>query len=403
MLRLFAVLFLACAAAGKQPAAQPAGGVAAFSVQLTPRAGGATLAIELSGPIAHEVSVFGGPDRIVIDLPKVAFMAQPARPGGGKAGPVSAFRYGLFFADRSRVVMDLAEPALVERVETTNDARPRLLVHVAKVERARFLDAVAKDAARREAAAQPPAPVAQGAAQHGLPIVVIDPGHGGIDPGASVPGADPEKTIVLALAQVVEERLKARGKVQVVLTRTGDTFVSLADRVRFARDRRAALMVSIHADTLAYEPGVRGASVYTLSDRASDALSQRLAESENKADLVAGVESKEDQEVVGDILFDLTRRETRQFSLSLARHLVGSLQNRTAVHKNPLRSAGFRVLKAHDVPSVLVEVGYLSSSEDARLMKTSDWRAAMAESIADAVEKYIGENATGQANSGAKP
>ncbi|HRJ70538.1 MAG TPA: N-acetylmuramoyl-L-alanine amidase, partial [Beijerinckiaceae bacterium] len=124
---------------------------------------------------------------------------------------------------------------------------------------------------------------------------------------------------------------------------------------------------------------------------------------ENKADLVAGVESKEDQEVVGDILFDLTRRETRQFSLSLARHLVGSLQNRTAVHKNPLRSAGFRVLKAHDVPSVLVEVGYLSSSEDARLMKTSDWRAAMAESIADAVEKYIGENATGQANSGAKP
>lgn len=402
ILILLAVAALALVAFAGPVAAQPSGGVAAFSVQLSAKGNGALLTIELSGAVPHEISVLTGPDRLVIDLPKVAFATQPGKPGGGRAGPVSAFRYGLFFADRSRVVLDLSGPALVERVETTTDGRPRMLVHIVRVEPARFREAAARDSARRLAGTQP-APAPAPPAQSGLPMVVIDPGHGGIDPGASGNGGEPEKIIVLALAQAVEERLKSGGKVQVAMTRSDDTFIALGDRVRFARDRRAALMVSIHADTLAYEPGVRGASIYTLSDKASDALSQKLADSENKADLIAGVESREDQDVVGDILFDLTKRESRQFSLVFARQLVGALQDRTSIHKNPLRSAGFRVLKAPDVPSVLIEAGYLSSSEDAKLMKSAEWRATMAEAIATAIERYLGENATGAANSGARP
>jgi N-acetylmuramoyl-L-alanine amidase len=386
--------------------AQPQGGVVATSVQLSARPNGALLTLELSESVPFEVAALNQPDRLVIELPRVAFANAAPRPPL-KAGPISAWRYGLVFLDRSRIVMDLTEPALVEKIEeSTPNGRRRIEFHIGRVERPKFAEAARKSAERRgavQAAAAPAAAPPPPAGPDGLPLVVIDPGHGGIDGGAAAPNGEPEKAIVLALAQTLEERLRAGGKVRVAMTRTADVFVSLSERVAFARDRKAALMVSIHADTLAYVPGVRGASVYTLSEKASDVISQRLAESENRADQAAGVETREDIEAVGDILFDLTKRETRHFSLVFARQLVGSLQSSTSMHKNPLRAAGFKVLKAPDVPSVLIEAGYLSSAEDARLMKSLEWRVQMAEAIANAIEKYIGENATGVANSGAKP
>jgi len=379
-------------------------GVVAHSVVLVPRATGASLALELSDEVAYEVSVLSRPDRIVIDIPKVAFVAPAAR-AAGKVGPVAAYRYGLFIADRSRIVLDLTEPALVDRVDSLDaEGRRRMIFHIGRVDRARFVDTARLDALRR----QPPAPATVSApvatAPAGQkPLVVIDPGHGGIDPGAAAPDGTDEKSIVLAVAMAVRDRLEKSGKVQVAMTRASDVFVPLGDRVRFARDRKAELMVSLHADKLAYEPGVRGASIYTLSEKASDVLSARLADSENSADQVAGVESREETTVIGDILFDLTKRETRHFSMTLARHLGESLPKTTSMHKQPLRSAGFRVLTAPDVPSVLIETGYLSSLEDARLMKSGEWREGIAEAIALAVEKFVGENATRVTNSAAKP
>lgn len=388
-----------------QTSAPPA--AVAVAVTLAPRAGGATLMLDLTGEVSYHISVMQHPNRIVIDLPKVTFASGAGRPVQ-KAGPVSAFRYGLFFADRSRVVLDLSAPALVERVDSNPvDNHWRLSFHIGPVDAAKFISTAAEHVRDRAAIAAVAAPSGAGPVvadgKGALPLVVIDAGHGGIDPGATAPTGEAEKTIVFHLAQTLKERLEKSGKVRVAMTRTTDVFVSLSDRVKFAREQGAVLMLSLHADTLAYEPGVRGASIYTLSEKASDVISARLADSENKSDQIAGVEAREDDSHVGDILFDLTKRETRHFSHALARNLGESLPKSTSMHKNPLRSAGFRVLTAPDVPSVLIEVGYLSSAEDARLMQSDDWRGRMADAIGAAVEKYVGENATRTPNSAQKP
>jgi N-acetylmuramoyl-L-alanine amidase len=175
----------------------------------------------------------------------------------------------------------------------------------------------------------------------------------------------------------------------VLMTRTSDVFVPLGERVRIARTSGAALFVSVHADTLAGEPGVSGATVYTASDKASDAEAARVAESENQADLVAGLDSSEEQSEVSDILFDLTRRETRAFSHVFARTLVGYWKEIGRLNKNPQRSAGFRVLKAPDVPSVLLELGYLSSEKDLTGLVAPAWRQKAAGTVAKAIDRFF--------------
>lgn len=380
-------------------------GVVAHAVVLTPRTGGVSLAMELSKATPFELRLHSKPDRIVIDLPKVAFAHSQAK-ADGKVGPVSAMRYGLFIADRSRIVLDLAEPTVLDRVDSFEvEGRQRMIFHFSKVDRARFTEAVNRNAMSRAAAAAQQMPVAQPQTQtvSTLPLVVIDPGHGGIDGGATTPDGDSEKVIVLALAKAVQDALEKSGRVRVAMTRNDDTFIALGDRVKFARERKADLMVSLHADKLVYEKGVRGASIYTVSEKASDVISARLADSENAADQRAGVEPTEDASIIGDILFDLTKRETRQSSIDFARNLAVALPQITSMHKNPLRSAGFRVLTAPDVPSVLIETGYLSSSEDAKLLKSAEWRSRMAQAVANAIEKYLGENATRVTNSAARP
>ena len=164
-----------------------------------------------------------------------------------------------------------------------------------------------------------------------------------------------------------------------------------AKRVRIARQAKAQLFISLHADALADEENVRGASVYVLSERATDERSAKLADKENRADLAAGLDQREDQDEVADILFDLARRESRAFSNQFARQLAGSLPKATRMHKNPLRGAAFRVLRAPDVPSVLLELGYLTTAEDAKLMQTEEWRRQTADAAAEAIERFAAE------------
>ena len=173
------------------------------------------------------------------------------------------------------------------------------------------------------------------------------------------------------------------------MTRESDVFVSLEDRVRKARAAGAALFVSIHADSLRNAQGVSGATVYTVSDRASDAEAARIAESENAADRAAGVESAESGGEVADILFDLTRRETRAFAGVFSRDLVARMSQATAMHRIPNRAAGFKVLKAPDVPSVLVELGYLSSEKDVKAMTSPEWRARSTQAVGEAIRAFM--------------
>jgi N-acetylmuramoyl-L-alanine amidase len=220
--------------------------------------------------------------------------------------------------------------------------------------------------------------------------VVIDPGHGGIDNGTKAASGEMEKTIVLEFSLMLRDKIEKTGKYRVVMTRTDDSFVALDERVQLARTRQASLFLSVHADALARGDGdAQGATVYTLSERPSDARAARLAEVENRADAIAGLDLSTEPEDVAGILFDLARRETKTFSLQFAQAVVGELKKAARVHQNPLRSASFVVLKAPDVPSVLIELGYVSNKADLKSMISAQWRDRTADSIVQAVDSFF--------------
>jgi N-acetylmuramoyl-L-alanine amidase len=224
----------------------------------------------------------------------------------------------------------------------------------------------------------------------GRPVVVLDPGHGGLDAGTTAPSGQAEKSIVLDFALMLRDKLEKSGKYHVVMTRGDDSFIPLGERVRIARAHKASLFVSIHADTLGRRsPETRGATIYTLSERASDGEAANLAEAENKADVIAGVDLSAEPNDVADILIDLAQRETKAFSTNFARKLVSELKSSAKLHKHPLKSAGFKVLKAPDVPSVLVELGYVSNPQDLKLMTSDGWRRKVVDSIAQAIAEFF--------------
>ncbi len=376
-----------------------AGPVYARDPRLDNGADRAELTFALSAPVKATSFVLAAPDRIVIELPQVAFEAAPPdnvrtsarhhRPTAPKgAGLVASYRFGLFEPGKSRIVIDLAAPGRVLRAAAVSDARGiRLVIALAKTDRAAFLAAARRDLQAAGAGA-PPAAAPETATASDLPIVVIDPGHGGIDSGAMVHGLV-EKNIVFAFAGELAAKLRAGGHYKVVMTRDSDVFVALGERVKIARDAGAALFVSIHADTISDAASVSGATVYTCSEHASDAEAARTAEKENQADAVAGVESKDDDNGVSDILFDLTRQETRTYSHVFARTLVNYWQVAARLNKNPERSAGFRVLKAPDVPSVLIELGYLSNAADGAALTSARWRDTTTDKVVTAIDAFF--------------
>ncbi len=219
-------------------------------------------------------------------------------------------------------------------------------------------------------------------------VVAIDPGHGGQDPGAISLGGDYEKRITLAIARALREELAALGRYKVVFTRNNDSFIRLRDRIAIARAAGADIFVSLHADTISND-AVRGLSVYTLSERASDAEAAALAERENKVDLIAGVKLAGETPEVSNILIDLIQRETMNNSARFASLLVEELQQQTTLLPRTHRFAGFAVLKAPDVPSVLVELGYLSNESDERLLLSRPHRQKLARGIARAIDRYF--------------
>jgi N-acetylmuramoyl-L-alanine amidase len=365
-------------------------------------AGAAGLVVDLARETNARFEVLENPDRLVVDLEGVVFPGSAALSSRRPVGLVAAWRAGLFMLGQSRIVMDLTQPALVERIDFVRQSGiVRLVAQIKPVERPAFRERAASDRARRLALRTPeiemdPARRTPARKASDKPLLVIDPGHGGIDPGASGVKGEAEKDIVLAVAKALKAVIEKDGRIEVQLTREDDRFLALGERVAFGRSRGAALFVSLHADSLVGERDVRGASVYTLSDRASDANAARAAEKENRADLLAGVEGGEDKrEGVEDILFDLARRETRLFSQRVARTSIAALQHGARLHKTPLRSAGFRVLRAPDMPSILVELGYLSNSDDVAALSGESSRARLARALGKALIDFVisGRNA----------
>jgi N-acetylmuramoyl-L-alanine amidase len=351
------------------------------------------LVIDLTQKIDVRAFTIADPYRVVIDIPQVNFQFPP-KTGEHSRGVVKAFRFGLVMRGRSRIVVDVTGPVRVTRafvVEPAEGQPARLVVDLAPVDRETFLRAAAIDN-RLPRAADPPAVHDDPAATAGdtRPVIALDPGHGGIDTGTHAPSGEHEKNLTLGFAMALRDKLEKTGKYRVVMTRSDDTFVPLADRVRFARARQAQLFISIHCDALARGGGAAdGATIYTLSDQASDAEAQRLADEENRADIIAGVNLAAEPDDIADILIDLAQRETKTFSAVFARSVATEFKNVSRLHKNPLRSAGFRVLKAPDVPSVLIELGYVSNPADLRQLVSDQWRLRASEAVAQAVHTYF--------------
>jgi len=342
-----------------------------------------------SQPLTATPFALEKPDRLVLDLPEVNFQL-PLHTGESGVGLVKSFRFGLFGFGRSRVVIDLAGPAQVSSVVNTpllKDLGATITIDLTRMDREAFHEYASNSriTSSISSATSPSAPAAPSPIKDPRPLVVIDPGHGGFDPGAMGAG-QVEKVITLDFATALAAELERRGHVRVALTRTTDTFVSLPERVRFAQDQSAALFVSIHADTLVGSPHVQGATVYTLADQASDADAARVAEKENKVDQLAGIDAASGDEEVVSILDDLMKRETKILSIAFAKRLIKALEPNVRLNRNPMRSAAFLVLRAPDVPSVLVELGYLSSDADRILLTSKQWRLAASRDIADAVE-----------------
>ena len=344
--------------------------------------------LDLSASTAFSVFPLDSPDRIVIDLPDVGFALAKDAGREGK-GLVSAFRFGQISAGKSRVVLDVTSPVAVDKsfvLPPANGQPAKLVVDLVPTDRATFASAVRLYRDSEKAAVADTAPVAQPA--DGRMRIVLDPGHGGIDSGAIAKSGTREKDIVLAFATTLKGLLEKSGRYEVLMTRSDDTFVSLGGRVAFAREHHADLFVSIHADSF-WGGDVRGATIYTLSDKASDRMAAQIAESENKSDILAGVDVPEDTGEVSDILIDLARRETKNFAVVFARNMIKELGPRVRLFKRAHQQAGFMVLKAPDVPSALVELGYLSSPEDEKLLTSESWRENTADAMTKAIDDYF--------------
>ncbi len=357
--------------------------------------------LDLDKTVQFRAFTLADPYRVVVDLPQVDFRL-PNGSGSNGRGLVKAFRYGLVMPGGSRIVFDLTGPARIANsyvLDAANGQPPRLVLELEQVDRADFAQSPPADTrpelkpalagGPETAAAQDASAPAAAAPADQRPLIVIDPGHGGIDNGTQS-GNENEKSLVLAFGLALRDRIEKSGKYRVVMTRTDDTFIPLDDRVRIARNQGAALFVSIHADALPRREGdAQGATIYTLSDRASDAEAERLAEAENKADAIGGVNLTAEPTDVADILIDLAQRETRTFSNRFARLLAAEMKNTARMYKHPLKSAGFRVLKAPDVPSVLVELGYVSNKSDLAHLVSESWRSRTVGSMALAIDAFF--------------
>jgi len=359
--------------------------------------------VDLSRKVDAATFMLADPYRVVIDLPQVIFKL-PAQAGEHGRGLVTAFRYGLIMQGGSRIVLDTKGPVRVDKAFTlaaVDDQPARLVIDLSPTDRESFLRTITMQDRTLHTTARTtvnPMPETSGDAR---PLIVVDPGHGGIDSGTKSGSGQNEKDVVLAFGLTLRDKLLKTGKYRVAMTRSDDTFIPLDERVRFARANKASLFISIHADSIPRSEGqAEGASVYTLSAKASDAEAARLAETENKSDVIAGVDLTAEPNDVANILIDLAQRETKAFSQQFARDLVGEFKSSTRLHLHPIKSAGFIVLKAPDVPSVLVELGYMSTRDDLKNLMSPEWRARTADSVVHAVNEFFAPRLAGAAAGG---
>lgn len=367
--------------------------VSAIRLQEAPRS--TRFEVDLSKAVGFSVDVLSNPYRVIIDVAGVKFDLPPGVGRHGK-GLITSFRYGLVEEGKSRIVLDTTGPVLIEKSSAVA-GKGKNLAHISVTLAATSAEAFATTFAKDHADAAVTASIAPAVQdkkpESNLKIIVLDPGHGGIDPGAVSTAGTLEKTVVLNYGLALQNALQATGRYKVILTRSEDKFLPLEKRVAIARESKADLFIAIHADTVP-GPQARGTTLYTVSDKASDAEAEELAAKENKADVIVGFDLGSESKDVANILINLAQRESRNRAVYFAKKAVVELKQVTAMTGKPIRSAAFVVLKAPDIPSLLIELGYLSTKEDEALLTSSTWHATMAEAMTRAIDGYFSPTRT---------
>ncbi len=356
--------------------------------------------IDLSETVDYRVFLLDQPERVVVDLP--SFKWKVTQKKGDPTGLIKQYRHGQFNPKTSRLVLDAAGPVSIMNTYTLppEGSRPHRLVIDLKTtsqdifkSQLRTVHGLENDPVKTvKTPPKKPAIVLDESQKREKPLIVIDAGHGGRDPGAVARNGILEKNIVLLAAKNLRNNLQKTGRYRVKMTRDTDVFLKLRNRYRVARDHEADMFISLHADSIS-RPTVMGASVYTLSQTASDKETAKLAEKENKSDAIAGFDLSHEDDDVADILIDLTVRDTMNQSKVFANTLVKAFKrNNIRLLEHPHRYAGFAVLKAPDIPSVLVELGFISNLREAQKLNTTAYRTRLSEAIIDGIDQYFEES-----------
>lgn len=357
--------------------------------------GGLTVELVLSQGVPYRVYTLDAPRRLVMDFREIDW-TDVTKSVLLNANRASDVRFGAFRPGWSRMVIDLAEPLVPDAIEMKIDpVKSKARLHVS-------MTPATPDVFSAQSGAPhdprwdlpPPASVAKKQQRGDGPLVVVlDPGHGGIDPGAEREGLR-EKDLILAFAKQLKEVLVRSGRFEVVLTREDDSFVSLERRIAIAHEAGGHVFISLHADALA-EGRARGATVHLLRESASDEASQQLAERHDRDDILSGVDLSGQDDVVAGILMDLARQETQPRAERLAKHIVDGLkQAKLPLRTRPIRYASFSVLKSADIPSILLEVGFMSSARDLKNLADPNWRLETAVALRDALRSWMDDDAT---------
>ncbi|MFM7083830.1 MAG: N-acetylmuramoyl-L-alanine amidase [Hyphomicrobium sp.] len=357
------------------------------------------LQVTLTKFVQPEIYVLENPNRIFVDLPDIDFSLPPDQQAIGR-GLIETYRYGEISQGKARLVLDTVGPVHINKTEflKTKDAKGALLV--VEIKNAKTTHEESKRTENKISSQQSLLLTERSNLDRNKnitskkPVIVIDPGHGGIDSGAVGVQNLLEKEIVLKVAQKLNNRLSSGGIYKIIMTRSGDDFISLDERINISRLSSSDLFISLHADSLdqtSIAQSIKGATIYTLSENASDAEARAMAEKENASDLLAGLtvsEQKEDA-AVKNILFDLIKRETSNFSADFSHSLVKAMRPHISLSRIPEKSAKFKVLKQSQSPAVLLELGYISNPKEAKLMISEEWQNKVCEAIASSIEDYF--------------
>ncbi|MHB1205956.1 MAG: N-acetylmuramoyl-L-alanine amidase [Rhodospirillaceae bacterium] len=373
----------------------------ASAMRLSNTGGRTRFVLELSEGVDFSIFRLADPYRIVVDLPELDWtVGNAGSPMPAPTGLIKAVRWGLFRAGDTRVVIDLSDAADVKNafvLPATGGTPHRFVIDLEHTTKDKFMAQVGPQ--YRIGKQTPPVQTAQakpddrprpGRTPAGTKkIVMLDPGHGGVDPGAIGTSGIYEKIITLAAAKQLKNRLEDTGRYKVVLTRERDVSVGLTERRDLAHDANADIFVSLHADSIANR-AVRGLSVYTLSEKASDAEAAALADQENDADRIIGVDLSRETQEVRHILVDLAQRESMNLATRMAGRLIDQLRREAIVLRNGHRFARFAVLKSPDIPSVLIEMGYLSNKAEEVALKTEAYRSKLMAAVVRGLDEHFG-------------